>query len=66
MGGVQIASLFARVGADTNSFERSMAGVDSRLSAASGAFGKLGGAISAGVTVAAGAAAAGIAAFTYL
>lgn len=64
MNGVQIASLFAKVGADTNSFERSMAGVDSRLSAASGAFGKLGSAIGAGVTVAAGAAAAGIAAFT--
>ena len=56
----QIASLFAKVGADTSAFERAMHGVDSRLGAVGGAFGKLGDAIHLGVTVAAGAAAAGV------
>lgn len=64
MNGIQIASLFARVGADTDAFERAMAGVDSRLGAVGGAFGKLGTAIKTGVTLAAGTAAAGVAALT--
>lgn len=64
----QVASLFARVGADTTSYDRAMRGVDSKLHSVGGAFRGLGGVITdvfkVGAVAAVGTAVVGIGAMT--